>query len=62
MFDAFCDFGSWGSLNSFGAWGWAGLVLILIAWLGLSAGFALLAAWTIRRAGARTATAPHSTG
>jgi len=59
MFNGFCDFGSWGSLGSFSAWGWIGLILTLIFWVGLTAALALLVVWAKRRAGVAAGTVSY---
>ena len=50
MFNGLCHFGNWGSFGNFGVWGWIGLVLNLVFWVGLIAGLTLLVVWAIRRA------------
>jgi putative membrane protein len=58
MFDGLCHAGAgnWGSLGNFGVWGWIGLILNLVFWVGLIAGLILLVFWAIRRA--RVSSAP----
>ena len=56
MFNGLCHFGNWGS---FGAWGWAAMILQLVLWLSLIAGIVLLIVWAVRRSG-RTPTALSS--
>jgi len=62
MFDGFCDFGSWGSLGNFSAWGWLGLIFNLIFWVVLFAVIALLIVWAIRRARVPAGKAPYALG
>ena len=52
MFDGLCHAGAgnWGSLANFGVWGWVGLILNLVFWVGLIAGLIVLVLWAIRRA------------
>lgn len=61
MINELCHTGSWGSLANLGGWGWAGLILTFIFWVGLIAGIAMLVAWAVRRARVRAATFPNST-
>lgn len=62
MFYGFCDVGNWGSLESFGGWGWIGLILTLIFWVGSIAVPTLLVVWAIGRARASAATVPDGPG
>jgi putative membrane protein len=62
MFNGFCDFGSWGPLGNFGAWGWIGLILTLLFWLALLAAVTLLVYWAKKRARVRPTTAPFTAG
>lgn len=57
-----CFSGNWGFLGDFGLWGWIGLILNLIFWVGLIAGLAMLVVWAIRRARVPAATGPYATG
>ena len=50
MISGLCNTGTWGFLGDFGLWGWIGLILNLVVWVGLLAGLALLVVWVIRRA------------
>ena len=50
MYNGLCNSGTWGFLGNFGLWGWIGLILNLVFWVGLIAGLALLVVWAIRRA------------
>ena len=52
MFDGLCHAGAgnWGSVGNFGVWGWIGLILNLVFWVGLIAGLTLLVVLAIRRA------------
>lgn len=49
MFGGLCHFGTWGSMGSFGVWGWAGLIFNLALAVGLIGTVALLVVWAIRR-------------
>ena len=53
MFDGSCGpgVGDGGTVGNFGVWGWVGLILNLIFWVGLIAGLILLVIRAIRRAG-----------
>ncbi len=62
MYTGLCNVGNWASLGNFGGWGWIGLILTLVLWVGLIAGFALLVVWALRRAQVPVTTAPSSTG
>jgi uncharacterized membrane protein len=62
MYAGFCNVGDWGSLANFGGWGWIGLILNLVLWVGLIGGFALLIVWAVRRAQAPVTTVPSATG
>lgn len=62
MFNGLCHTGNWGSLGSLGVWGWIGLILNLIFWIGLLAGLTLLVVRAVRRARVATATVPYATG
>jgi len=57
-----CFSGIWGFLGDFGPWGWIGLVLNLIFWVGLIAGLAILVVWAIRRGRVPVATGPYAIG
>jgi putative membrane protein len=57
MFNGLCHTGTWGSLGSMGIWGWIGLILNLVFWVGLVAGIILLVVRSMRRA-----RVPASTG
>lgn len=60
MDNLLCHSGTLGSLGDFGIWGWIGLILNLVFWVGLIAGLTLLIVLAIRRArtgGARGASA-----
>ena len=50
MINGLCHSGTWGSLGSLGGWGWAGLILTLVFWVGLLVGLTLLVIGAIRRA------------
>ena len=62
MFYGFCDVGNWGSLESFGGWGWIGLILALIFWAGSIAAPTVLVVWAIGRTRASAATVPDGAG
>ena len=42
MSNLLCHAGNWGSVGSLGVWGWIGMILNLIFWIGLLAGLTLL--------------------
>ena len=56
MFDGWYHFGNWGSVESFGVWGWTGLILGLVFWVGLLVSLILLVVWVARRAQVSAAT------
>jgi putative membrane protein len=60
MINGLCHSSNWGSLGNFGAWGWIGLILNLVFWVGLIAGLALLVVWAKRRARVFAAANPAS--
>jgi putative membrane protein len=64
MFDGLCHAGAgnWESVGNFGIWGWIGLILNLVFWVGLIAGLILLVVWTIRRARVPASTGSHASG
>lgn len=62
MFNGFCHIGNWGSLGNFSVWGWVGLILNLVLWMGLLAGLILLVIWIIRRGQVSTAVVPYANG
>ena len=43
MFNVLCHTGTWASLGNMGVWGWVGLILNLVFWVGLLVGLILLA-------------------
>lgn len=49
MFTGICQTGNWGILGNWGGWGWIGLILTLIFWVGSTIGLILLILWAIRR-------------
>lgn len=61
MFTGFCNTGTWGSLGNFGVWSSIGLILNLVFWVGLLAGFTLLVVWAIQHARVPAATVPYAT-
>ena len=62
MFNGLCHTGTWGSLGNMGVWGWIGLILNLVFWVGLFAGLILLAVRSMGRARVPTAAVPYATG
>ena len=62
MFNGLCHTGTWGSLGDMGVWGWVGLILHVVFWVGLLAGLTLLAVRAMKRARVPTATVPYATG
>jgi len=48
MSNLLCHAGTWGSVGSLGAWGWIGMILNMIFWIGLFAGLTLLVIWASR--------------
>ena len=62
MFNGLCHTGTWGSLGDMGVWGWVGLILNVVFWVGLLAGLTLLAVRAMKRARVPTATVPYATG
>ena len=62
MFNGLCHTGTWGSLGNMGVWGWVGLILNLVFWVGLLAVLTLLVVRAMRRARVPTATVPYATG
>ena len=62
MFNGLCHTGPWGSLGNMDVWGWVGLILYLIFWVGLLVGLILLAVRSMRRARVPTATGPYAPG
>ena len=61
MFNGLCHTGPWGSLGNMGVWGWVGLILYLIFWVGLLVGLILLVVRSMRRARVPPATVPYAT-
>ena len=62
MFTGFCHSGTWGSLGNLSVWGWVGLILNLIFWVGLLAGLTLLVVLAIRRARIPAASGQNTAG
>ena len=60
MSSLLCHSGAWGSLGNFGVWGWVGVILNLVFWVGLLAALTLLAVLAVRRARVPAATVPHA--
>ena len=50
MSSLLCHSGAWGSLGNFGVWGWVGVILNLVFWVGLLAALTLLVVLAVRRA------------
>ena len=50
MFNGLCHTGTWGSPGTMGLWGWAGMILNLVFWVGWFAGLTLLAVRAMKRA------------
>ncbi len=50
MSNLLCHAGTWGSVGNLGAWGWVGMILHLIFWIGLFAGLTLLVVRALRPA------------
>ena len=48
MSNLLCHAGIWGSVGSSGAWGWIGMILNLILWIGLFAVLTLLVVQALR--------------
>ena len=62
MFNGLCHAGTWGSLGTMGMWGWAGMILSLIVWVGLFAGLTLLVVRAMKRARAPAVAGQPGTG
>lgn len=62
MFNGLCHTGMWGSLGDIGVWGWVGLILNVVFWVGLLAGLTLLVVRAMKRVREPTATVPYATG
>lgn len=62
MINGFCHTGSWGSFGNLGGWGWIGLILYLLLWIGSIAGFTLLVVWFVRHARVSDGTFAHAPG
>ena len=62
MINGLCHSGNWGSLGNLGGWGWVGLILNLVFWVGLLAGLTLLVVRAIRRGGVAALAIPDTTG
>lgn len=48
MSNLLCHAGTWGTVGSWGAWDWIGMILNLIFWIGLFAGLTLLIVRALR--------------
>lgn len=62
MFGGLCHAGNWASFADFGAWGWIGLILNVMFWVGLLAGLTAFVVWAVRRARVPAATGPYGAG
>jgi uncharacterized membrane protein len=62
MSNVLCHSVNLASLGNLGAWGWVELILNLVFWVGLLAGFTLLVVWVIRRMRVPAATVSSTTG
>jgi uncharacterized membrane protein len=62
MFNGLCHTGTWGSLANMGVWGWVGLILNVIFWVGLFAGLILLAVQRMKRSRVPIAIVPYAAG
>lgn len=62
MINGLCHSGNWGYLGNLGVWGWTGLILNLVFWVGLLAVLITLAVWALRRTRVPAATVLHTTG
>jgi len=62
MSSLLCHSSAWGSLGNFGVWGWVGVILNLVFWVGLLAALTLLFVLAVRRAQAPTLTALSASG
>ena len=50
MFNGLCHTNTGGSLGNMGVWGWLGLILNLVFWVGLLVGLILLTVRAMKRA------------
>ncbi len=62
MYYGLCHFGNWGSLGSLSGWGWVGLVVNLVFWIGLLVGLTLLIVRALRRAPVQGIAVPYASG
>lgn len=62
MYNELCHLGTSGSLGNVGVLGGIGLILNLVFWVGLLAGFVLLVVWAVRRARIPAVTGPSAGG
>jgi putative membrane protein len=62
MTNLFCHSGNLASLGNLSAWGWIGLILNLVFWVGLIVALILLVVWAIRRARAPAGRVDSATG
>jgi putative membrane protein len=62
MITGICNSDNWGLLGNFDGWGWIGLIVYLVLWVGLVAGLALVVIWALRRARVPAAPIPHDSG
>lgn len=54
MWNNGCPFGFFGNSSTMGTWGWIGMILNVLFWVGLVIGLVLLTVWLVRRAGTLT--------
>jgi len=62
MDNGLCHIGTLESLGNFGIWGWTGLILNLVFWVGLISSLTWLVVLVVRRARDRATTVPNATG
>lgn len=62
MINELCHTGNWGYLGNLGTWGWVGLFLNLIFWVGLLTSLTLLILGAVRRSRTRAATVTSASG
>jgi putative membrane protein len=62
MSNILCHSGNMASPGNLGAWGWVGLILNLVFWVGLIASLTLLVVWAIRSMRVPAATVPSTIG
>ncbi len=70
MYYGLCHFGNWGSLGylsggslgNLSGWGWVGLVVNLVLWVGVFVGLTVLVVRALGRAPAHLVTVPYASG